>query len=155
MAAARKQEFQRPPEMVPDFPYALSGGDMIFATRLDERRCFDLGEVNRHIQCAQSSGLDQLVVAIKVAKISSMPFRRKIGYIAIPMQKVERRIVLSQQIIVDDRAPDQILAAQQVEAERKITSIEVAVGFDALDQLELGIIDEVEKIAGAKNPPER
>ena len=77
-----------------------------------------------------------------------MPFGGQVGDIAVPMEQVECRIILPQQIVFDDGGPDQVVAAQQIKRQRKEPPVEIPVRRrHRLNHFELAIVDEIEKFA--------
>ena len=74
-----------------------------------------------------------------------MPLRGQIGGVAIPVEQIERGIILAQQIIVGDVIPDQVAPAQLVEHRRHIAPVEKAVGGQRLEQFELIVGDEIQQ----------
>ena len=121
---------------------------MILAPGLDIARGLDAGQVERLAQCGHRPRRDQFVVAIQVGQIRQMPFGRQVGDVAIPVQQVERRIVLAQQVIVGDVIPDQVAPAQQVEGRGHIAAVEIAVGRQRADRVEHLVVDEQVQFAG-------
>ena len=122
---------------------------MVLAARLDIGRRRHPPEVDRRAVDRQRAGLDQLVLAIELLEIGPVPVGGQVGGVAVPVQQVELRIILAEQIIVGDVAPDQVAAAQQVEGRRHIAPVEIAlVGRKLADQLHLLVADEELEIAG-------
>src|SRR3546814_2350025 len=75
---------------------------MVFAASLNVAGRIHLTQVNGRAIHRYRAGLDQLIIAIKIGQIASMPFGRQVGRVAIPVKQIEGRIILSQQIVVDD-----------------------------------------------------
>src|SRR5204862_7561825 len=64
---------------------------------LDISRRHYLRQVERRAADRQRAGLDQLVVAIEVGQVAHVPARRQVGDVRIPVEQVERGIVLAHQ----------------------------------------------------------
>ena len=77
-----------------------------------------------------------------------MPFCGKIGDVAIPVQQIKRGVIFTQQIIFDDRRPNQVLAAQHVERQRKEATIQIAMRCaQRFDHRDLIVVDEIQQFA--------
>ena len=64
------------------------------------------------------------------------------------MEQIERRIFLTQQIMLIHRRPDQIIATQQVEGESEETAVEIALrACQCFDHLQLLLVNEVQQFA--------
>ena len=120
---------------------------MVFLARLDIARRCDQPEIDRSAVDAQRIRFDQPVVAVEIAQILLVPLGGQVGHITVPVEQVEGRIVLAQQVIVDHVVPDQVGAAQQVEGRRHVPPVEIAIGGHRLDHAELRIVDEIEQLA--------
>ena len=115
---------------------------MIFLARLHESGGLHRAQVDRFAQRAQFAGLDQLVVAVQIAQILLVPLGGQIGDIAVPVQQVEGRVILPQQVIVGDVVPDQIGAAQHVEGGGQIAPVDHALLRQVGERIQLHVVDE-------------
>src|SRR5690606_41687663 len=95
--------------------HALRRGDVILASGLDVGGRLYQAEVDRGAVRLERVGLDQPVVAIAIAQVGLVPPGRQVGDVAVPVEQIERRIFLAEQVVIDQRVPDQVRAAQQVE----------------------------------------
>ena len=76
---------------------------------------------------------DQLVADVHLAQVKQVHGHRHARRIRIPVQQVERKRVLAQQVVVDIEGPDQVVGAQHVEGARHLGAFEQAAAlFHAL-----------------------
>src|SRR3546814_13802362 len=86
---------------------------MIFAASLNVAGRIHLTQVNGRAIHSYGAGLDQLIIAIKIGQIASMPFGGQVGRVAIPVKQSEGRIIMSKQIVVDDIITDEVETPRQ------------------------------------------
>src|SRR6478735_5888678 len=98
-----------------DFPDALGWGDMVLAARLHVGRRLHRVDIDWRSSDADPAFLGQLVPLVEVLEIVAVPTAGEVGRVAVPMEQVERRRLLAQEVIVDYIIPDKVAAAQQVE----------------------------------------
>ena len=101
--------------MIHQPPDAGERRDMILAPGLDIGGRPDLLEVDRGAHHRQAVRDHQAVVAVEIDQILPVPLGGQVGDVAVPVEQVEGRIVVAEQIIADDIIPDQVTPAQAVE----------------------------------------
>ena len=69
----------------------------------------------------------QLVALVERLEIVAVPAGRQVGGVAVPVEQVERRRLLAEQVIVDHVVPDEVAAAQQVEGRGHVAAVEIAL----------------------------
>src|SRR3546814_5015742 len=79
---------------------------MVLAPRLDIGGSFDLPQVDRGAAHRQAVRDDQPIVAIEIDQILPVPFCGQVCDVAVPVEQVEGRIVVAEQIIADDRSEE-------------------------------------------------
>src|SRR6185437_13939570 len=109
------QQLQRPVSGAP-------GDDVVFARREHEKRQLDRAEIDRHAAIGERAGLAQLVGKIRVAQVVAVHRTRQVGAVGVPVEDVERRRGLAQEIVVDYVRPDEIVRAQAGENEGEVRS---------------------------------
>src|SRR3546814_1001116 len=109
---------------------------MILAARLDISGGLDLLEVDRRPHHRQAVRDDHAIVAIEVDQILPVPLRGQVGRIAVPIEEVEGRIIVAEQIIADDIIPDKVAPAQAVEGRGYIAPVEEAARRQLLERSE-------------------
>src|SRR3546814_2106426 len=75
-----------------------------------------------------------------------MPFGRQVGRVAIPVKQIEGRIILSQQIVVDDIIPDEVAPPQQVEGHGHVAAVQIPFCRKRFHKLDLLVIDKKAEI---------
>src|SRR3546814_20040049 len=87
--------------------------------------------------------------------ILPMPLRRQVGDVAVPIEQVEGRIVVAEQIIADDIIPDQVAPTQRVEGRGHIAADEKTLRPKLLEQRPIASASEHLQVARhfKNNPP--
>ena len=142
VARSRKKKPPGPREVPGQFPHALGRSDMVLAPRLNVARRCDQIEVDRRAVDLQRVRQHQPIVAVEVFQIGLVPLGRQVGGVAVPVQQIERGIILAQQVVADDIVPDEVRPAQQVERRGHVATVEITVSHHAFEQLDLLVVDE-------------
>src|SRR3546814_9406766 len=64
----------------------------------------------------------------RAEQVVPVPFGGQVCDVAVPVEQVEGRIVVAEQIIPDDIIPDQVAPAQRVEGRGHVAAVEIALG---------------------------
>src|SRR4030095_7173126 len=108
-----------------------------------------VGEIN-------SACVLQYVSVVHVAQIVGLHLGRHAGRIRIPVQNVECCGTAAQQVVVDDKEPDQIVFTHEVECLGHVATFEVAKAIHVLvGKLELVFVDEDRDVADIGKIQER
>ena len=77
-------------------------------------------EVDRHAAVRERARLAQLVLEIRVAQVVAVHRPGQVGAVGVPVEQVERRRRLAEQVVVDHVRPDEVVGAQAGEDEREV-----------------------------------
>jgi hypothetical protein len=149
MARCRKHEtlraFQVDEPTIGRFP----GRDVILPRRQHIDRQIHLAEIDRHALQCDATRLDQLILLIHLPKIEAVHRRRHAGAVAVPIQQVEGKRLVAEQVVIDHEGPDEIVGPQHVEGRRHLGAFEIAAPVHLfLHCLDLLFVDEDAQLPG-------
>src|SRR5262245_9562761 len=75
----------------------------------------DAAQIDRLPEQRNLARFHQIILEIGVAEVEAVRGSRHPGAVAVPVEKIECRRLVAEQVVVNDRAPDEIVGAEQVE----------------------------------------
>ena len=116
---------------------------MVFTRRQDEGRRLNFRQIDRCTGKVDPTGLCQEILLIHVTQIERMHCRWHSCRIGIPKQKIKGHLLLTEQVIVDDKGPNQVIRAQHIERRRHILRIQIpALAHPSFERNQLLFVDE-------------
>src|SRR5918997_584305 len=132
---------------LPDLPRRVPGDDVVplGADRVD--LTFDLAQVYGAALYLHLARLDEVVLQVGVPEVEAVGVARHARAVGVPVQEVEGRGLLAQQVVVYDVRPDQLARAQQVEHVGHLAVVEVAaLHHGLLHELDLRLVYEHRRV---------
>ncbi len=123
----------------------------MWSSRVDSRNdgVLILPQIDRHPAERDAAGLHQQVLLVHLAQVEAVHRRRHAGRIGVPIQQVERERLLAEQVVVDDKRPDQVVGTQHVEGRVHVAGFEIALLAHTLfERLQLLLVDKDAELAG-------
>src|SRR5512132_2963649 len=148
MAGCTEDEANGPGDQLCSHICRMPWSNVVFASRQEVNGNGYLPQIDGHVGEINSACVLQYVPVVHVAQIVGLHLRRHAGCIRIPIQNIECCGTATQQIVIDDKEPDQIVLAHEVECLGHVVAFKVTEAIHMLvGKLKLVFINEDRDVA--------
>ena len=112
-------------------------------------RGFYSGQINRRAAEREAVLLGQPVFQITLTQKKTVRLRGQAGAVGIPVEQIKRGGLFAEQVVIDNKGPDQIIGAQQVKDRRHGDAVQIARFLHGpVQRPELRLINKNAEVAG-------